>query len=125
MTREEYAALTDEEKRIKVADLHGDWSNIRFSEDIWPEGIEEGWQESGVPFGHHDGHGHPEHMVPLPDYINDLNAMHDAEKVFVGADRFVYWHEINNIVMGTVHTAFATAAQRAEAFLKTLNLWTD
>ena len=43
--------------------------------------------------------------------------------VLVREQRFAYWHELNNIVMGTVHVAFATAAQRAEAFLKTLNLW--
>tara|TARA_R110000744_G_scaffold84003_1_gene164556 strand:- start:310 stop:633 length:324 start_codon:yes stop_codon:yes gene_type:complete len=61
----------------------------------------------------------------FPDYLNDLNAMHEAEKVLAGEDRFTYWHKLNDIVLGTVHVAFATAAQRAEAFLKTLNLWID
>jgi len=59
-----------------------------------------------------------------PNYCNDLNAMHEAEKMLGGDQRFVYWHNLNSIVLGTVHVAFATAAQRAEAFLKTLNLWT-
>ncbi len=62
-------------------------------------------------------------FTEVPEFCNDLNAMHDAEKVLVREQRFAYWHELNNIVMGTVHVAFATAAQRAEAFLKTLNLW--
>jgi len=55
----------------------------------------------------------------IPKYCDDLNAMHEAEKVLVSDQRFAYWHELNNIVMGTVHVTFATAAQRAEAFLKT------
>ncbi len=70
-----------------------------------------------------DPDGHEQFAHNIPDYLNDLNAMHEAEKVLVREQRFAYWHELNNIVMGTVHVAFATAAQRAEAFLKTLNLW--
>jgi hypothetical protein len=64
-----------------------------------------------------------------PDYVNSLNAMHEAEKVMsemqsgqyerllMGSRRFVgaaeFW------------TYHATAAQRAEAFLRTLNLWKE
>lgn len=62
----------------------------------------------------------------IPDYCNDLNAMHhEAEKI-------IYDH-INPIIpftfewilddIGAEHKVHATAAQRAEAFLKTLNLW--
>ena len=86
-----------------------------------------GWHVSYDP-PHYQGlhpklHQADDTPVELPDFCNDLNAMHDAEKVLVREQRFAYWHELNNIVMGTVHVAFATAAQRAEAFLKTLNLW--
>lgn len=68
---------------------------------------------------------------PLPDYLNDLNAVHDA-------------CEQANIELGPYYRALAktmsqdpdfmghpnemihaTAAQRAEAFLKTLNLWEE
>ena len=64
----------------------------------------------------------------LPDYLSDLNAMHEAEQ------KMEYWDGyISNLkfICGdpqsegySTHKAYrATAAQRAEAFLKTLNLW--
>ena len=67
----------------------------------------------------------------LPDYLGDLNAMHEAEKMMTKDQWLSY--PINvlqaakdgsfviDINMKTV--AHATAAQRAEAFLRTLDLW--
>ena len=60
-----------------------------------------------------------------PDYLNDLNAMHEAEKVL---NRESGYHEIGGYGLYLValeHNASATAAQRAEAFLRTLNLWNE
>ena len=67
----------------------------------------------------------------MPDYPNDLNAMHEAEKVL--RDKWdSYFGELISIrsrdALKSQHPADlspagATAAQRAEAFLKTLNLW--
>lgn len=69
-----------------------------------------------------------------PDYLNDLNAMHEAEKVFCsdGKQSERYAESILDVLqvplafIGTARCAFltnhATAAQRAEAFLRTLNL---
>lgn len=60
----------------------------------------------------------------LPDYLNDLNAMHEAEKVLhleIGL-----WGGYCGFLVkdNTWFSAVgATASQRAEAFLKTLNLW--
>lgn len=71
--------------------------------------------ESGTGFG-----------PPVPDYPNDLNAMHAAEKVLTGPQRERYLCELQSIVSRYgCHWALlhATAAQRAEAFLRTLNLW--
>ena len=57
----------------------------------------------------------------LPDYLNDLNAMHEAEKVIrERADRVDSYLDQLDGAMSGVH---ATAAQRAEAFLRTLGLW--
>jgi len=61
-----------------------------------------------------------------PDYFNDLNAMHEVEKALDGMDQLTYLaklHEGNHYCSwaGTC----ATAAQRAEAFLRTLNLWQE
>lgn len=50
-----------------------------------------------------------------PDYLNDLSAMHEAEKVLTEqqvieyAERWIEWN--------------STAQERAEAFLRTLKLW--
>lgn len=59
--------------------------------------------------------------LPLPDYCNDLNAMHEAEKLLTHDQENDYWlhllqaHEYIQPWAGT-----ATAAQRAEAFLRAL-----
>jgi hypothetical protein len=75
--------------------------------------------------------------VGIPDYLNDLNAMHEAEEILTIGQRGEFWdvlhrmverHEFwgddttNDICFRVMH---ATAAQRAEAFLKTLGLWEE
>lgn len=58
----------------------------------------------------------------LPDYPNDLNAIHEAEKSLQSAEKcrqYADWLDDGN------GGHFATAAQRAEAFLRTLNLWEE
>jgi hypothetical protein len=63
----------------------------------------------------------------LPDYLNDLNAMHEAEKTFDDCEiRWgAYKSQLFVLLEPHRHYLHATAAQRAEAFLKTLNLWKD
>lgn len=57
----------------------------------------------------------------LPDYLNDLNAMHEAERMLPVAqwDRYTQW--LGELAKGTRRfvVCHATARQRAEAFLKT------
>ena len=61
----------------------------------------------------------------IPDYLGDLNAMHEAEEVLTSEQvtSYVDFLELMNERWST--PAFATAAQRAEAFLRTLGLWTE
>lgn len=62
----------------------------------------------------------------IPDYLNDLNAMHEAEKVLKGGMRSKYDAELTLICLRDCNFIWeSTACQRAEAFLKTLNLWKD
>lgn len=62
----------------------------------------------------------------LPDYLRDLNAMHEAEKVLTEEQRqeFLGWvctqAEFSTPEEYHWFLAHATAAQRAEAFLRTL-----
>lgn len=75
----------------------------------------------------------------LPDYLNDLNAIHEAEAFlenkyngpWFGSEYSsdateAYMNHLQDIVQAD-DWAFmgATSAQRAEAFLRTLNLWKD
>lgn len=66
------------------------------------------------------------HESSLPDYLNDLNAMHKAEGML---QHYGYYCDQLAIVMkvnrGAISLISATAAQRAEAFLKALNLWKE
>lgn len=62
----------------------------------------------------------------VPDYLNDLNAMHEAEKVLNPSSHHNMWCEyIKNLsdVTGVVYCINATASQRAEAFLRTMGKW--
>ena len=66
----------------------------------------------------------------IPNYLNDLNAMHQAEKMLDARQLNNYENELTRLCNLTVATSMtsafrwhATAAQRAEAFLHTLNLW--
>lgn len=71
----------------------------------------------------------------LPDYLNDLNAMHEAENTLSANDAVVYaanltrGHDIWDVMPNDDHftccygALHATAAQRAEAFLRTLGKW--
>jgi len=59
----------------------------------------------------------------LPDYPRDLNAMHEAEKFIDVIAK--YTSMLLLVCGGPMSVHFATAAQRAEAFLKTFNRWEE
>ena len=59
----------------------------------------------------------------LPDYLNDLNAMHEAERRLEAEDNHAYGCYCSELYEKYGDTVSLTAAQRAEDFLKTLNLW--
>jgi hypothetical protein len=62
----------------------------------------------------------------LPDYLNDLNDMHDVVGPHLkDQDFYLRWTEILNSMDPETEGWGTTSAQRAEAFLRTLNLWTD
>jgi len=66
-----------------------------------------------------------------PDYLNDLNAIHEAEKTLTRVQRVKFVTELCGLAgvkwKPTSHfdTIHATAAQRAEAFLRTIGKWED
>ena len=69
------------------------------------------------------------------NYYNNLNLMHEAEEVFVQHDGCVWGKDWDKYCKELANVCFmaepanclcrATAAQRAEAFLKVFNLWKE
>jgi hypothetical protein len=77
-------------------------------------------------------------LKECPNYLSDLNAMHEAEGSVIFADSALseeygmrlgksyhprWFLEITSSQLAAM--CHATAAQRAEAFLRTLNLWEE
>jgi hypothetical protein len=63
---------------------------------------------------------------PLRDYYNDLNAMREAEHVLTAETQEEYMRILQELTFsrdGDWGFCHATAAQRAEAFLRTLGKW--
>jgi len=109
--------MTEEQQRIAIAEACG-WHCNQFG--LW--GIDFADGVSGSP----------------PDYLNDLNAMHEAENSVIFADSSLaeeYGMRLGKTyhprwfidVTGSQLAAMchATAAQRAEAFLRTIGKWED
>lgn len=87
------------------------------------------------------GSGCGNHVVdyPSPDYLYDLNAMHEAVQILDTKGRWKFAFELTRTVLGTRYSDFppsdsdhlirllcdTTAAQRAEAFLRTIGKWHD
>jgi hypothetical protein len=60
----------------------------------------------------------------IPDYLNDLNAMHEAELKALGLKYDQWTRELRAICERDRRCIeSATAAQRAEAFLRTIGRW--
>ena len=65
--------------------------------------------------------------VMVPNYCNDLNAMHEAEKALTRYQQSVTYSDNLMKIVGyhTFDSAHATSRQRAEAFLRTIGKWEE
>lgn len=107
--------MNPEKQRIAIAEACG-WTHIAFNR---------GWIKAG------DG----EIQGVIPDFLNDLNSMHEAEKMLthdqqvgysVNMVRLTTWNMPSSRAAWLDFTiAHATAAQRAEAFLETIGKWEE
>jgi hypothetical protein len=119
--------MNTEKQRIAIAEACG-WKNADHPDAMK---LKQGWimpekwcmDPKGVlRFNHH-----------RPDYLSDLNAMHQAERVLTQQQRIEYVRELGYIWTGRNDRAIpnwwfvhdATAIQRAEAFLRTIGKWED
>jgi hypothetical protein len=118
--------MIQQEKRIKIAEACG-WIDIyRGSRkgNRTPEGNTL-WGTKDAP-----SINYGREYVIVPDYFNDLNAMQFAEKVLTENVTYMQRHAFNNYAYRLIemckhqcNAVSAPAAERAEAFGKTLNLW--
>jgi len=70
--------------------------------------------------------GDAEIQINIPDYCNDLNAMHEAEKNLIRGDPGLWECYTNRLnTKYGIDAIHATARERAEAFLKTIGKWKD
>lgn len=96
-----------------------------------------GWDEESARRGfettirEQDGYTYSQISTKLPDYLNDLNAMHEAVKSLPQNLKPRYFAYLCAIVSGAIslhgyaEATEATAAQRCEAFLKTIEKWEE
>jgi hypothetical protein len=111
------------QQRIKIAEACG-WRSVAFHPIA--RSLLYGWPKSNK------GCLSSEREL-VPDYLNDLNAMHEAEKNLDVAQSeeyiaFLYYgdqHEHAWDQTAAFEVATSTAAQRAEALLRALNLWEE
>ena len=61
----------------------------------------------------------------VPNYPEDLNAMHEAEKKLSLEERHICDRERRMVSVGEWLVPTATVGQRAEAFLRTIGKWKD
>ena len=103
--------MSPEQQRIAIAEACG-WK-------LSPPNLEYKWLNPYTKWSE------PE----LPDYRNDLNAMQEVENTLSEEQRLIYSEELYHTAIkcqketGLWRYLSASSAQRAEAFLKTLNLW--
>lgn len=105
--------MTENEIRIAVAEAC-DWGGIGY--------LTRTYNLNNGPYGYSEFT-----INCLPDYPNDLNAMHEAEKTLTGDQLAVYNEHLIQMVINQLKRPYemqgwywhATARQRAEAFLRT------
>lgn len=117
--------MTPEAQRIAIAEACGlkDIKHTKHEKlDLENRSIVYWSGLTGIP----PGFTHYENRIKIPDYLNDLNGMHEAENGLTEdlAEKFCAWLlKLNGYKHDRVVSC--TAIQRAEAFLRTLGKWEE
>jgi hypothetical protein len=114
--------MNKNKQRIKIAEACG-WTHIHSETDFNPDNARFSYLAGKHPLDSDKGNDYCYYKLEVPDYLNDLNAMHEAEKVILHDNGAEYARNLLKIVPHGDWMHTATAAQRAEAFLKTVELW--
>ena len=109
--------MTPEEINIAIAE-HLGWTNCR----TFPKHPKH-WECSDRPEAVRIGSPPRAGSCTFLNYHDDLNAMHEAEKILTTDDAHSFYWRLE-LDLGWEY-ASATAAQRAEAFLRTVGKWKE
>lgn len=113
--------MTPEQQRIAIAEFCG-WTSIMNH----PVGLV-GFHPQAE--GESLGFCQDKTIYLIPDYPNDLNAMHEAEKTLPELQRQLYYSELIRVLIKSINSynfydiLTATSQQRSEALLKTIGKW--
>lgn len=118
--------MNPEKQRIAIAKLEG-WTKI---ERIWNDNYA---HPNDYRYEWHGICPHTGTFKEIPDYLNSLDAIHEAENALgepngTDAPMDKYCVALFSCTTKPHHAAkviTATAEQRAKAFLKTLGLWEE
>jgi hypothetical protein len=122
--------MTPEKQRIAIAEACG-WKWVGSPEQVaatYGFTMPEKWVV--------DSNGKLQFPHNTPDYLNDLNAMHEAEEILTDQQHNRFRKHLAHVVGERESPSYstpgwrrryvsATARQRAEAFLKTIGKWED
>ena len=96
--------MNPEQQRIAIAEAVGKW-------------------HSGWP---HEYMNQSDRLRHIPNYLNDLNAMHEAEKTLTDKAHEEFRLNLYEVLGDDSRLIVSsTAAQRAEAFLLTIGKWEE
>jgi hypothetical protein len=102
--------MTPEQQQIAIAEACG-WT---YKPDV------NFWERIGQLL--HGDKGQPTY---LPNYLNDLNAMHEAENTVIKPQGLWYQYCLRLEGRSFEESIGTTASQRAEAFLRTIGKWQE
>jgi len=113
--------MKPEAQRIAIAEFCG-----------WKKDIAEQWKDGDGFYRPSGSLTYRQHTVEFkaghpPDYLNDLNAMHEAELLLNNEQAGEFERVLRRVCFGLSYrnVISATAAQRAEALLRTIGKWVE
>lgn len=113
--------MSPEEQRIAIAESVG-WKHQKGEEPVYGGSFQAaGWFSPKGKF--HKSDWTFKSVFGLPDFVGDLNAMHSVEATLTADRARDYHNQLGRMAAGGAWIWFATAAQRAEAYLRTIGKW--
>jgi hypothetical protein len=112
--------MTKKEQRVAIAEACG-WTATVDDDQFWRATRADGSMTSDLWCSMSNVWN-----AGIPDYLNDLNAMHEVEKVLFDRNDWsacIYDKHLHEATSAWKWNA--TASQRAEAFLRTIGKWKE